>query len=177
MSQLYDFDTVGVPPLAGGRSPVTSRSEGGTALLDPLVTAGAYSAGDVVGGLLRVANIIPADMSGLGTLLIQACQLEWEAVANPGWSAFLFDEQPAVTLADNDPFSLSAVDLRKLAARLEFVGGQGVGANGYSNRLSVVAQAVRPVARDLWAYFQITGVGMTLTSTAGFRAKLTAILL
>ncbi len=80
--------------------------------LTPTVTAGAYTAGDVIGGLLTFSATL-SSQPGSGEL--REVMVYDNAKQQKALTLFLFDSAPSV-IADNAAFNLSAADLRKCFA-------------------------------------------------------------
>lgn len=80
--------------------------------ITPTVTAGAYTAGDVVGGLLTFPTVL-ASQPGSGEL--REVILYDNVKQQKAMTLFLFDSAPSV-IADNAAFNLSAADLRRCFA-------------------------------------------------------------
>lgn len=78
----------------------------------PTVTAGAYSAGDAVGGLLTFANAAPG--TGLGGVIKDLVILD-DAGQDAEMELWLFD-QTFTAMADNAAWAPSEADLRNLVA-------------------------------------------------------------
>lgn len=83
-----------------------------TSLVVPVVTAGIYSAQDVVGGLLTFTFKAPV-ASGGG--LVRGVQIYDNAKVNADLDLYLFQDLPA-TIANNAAWALANADLRKLIA-------------------------------------------------------------
>ena len=84
------------------------------ATVAPTITAGAYSAGDVVGGLLTF------DVSGApeGSLLTRALLVD-DDNEKPELTLYLFNAAPT-TIADADAFAPAVADLKKLITKIVF---------------------------------------------------------
>lgn len=109
--------------------------------LNPTVTVGAYSVGDVVGGLLTFTPV-----KKLETAFIQNVLLIDKANQSSEFDLFLFDEAPT-TIADNAAFDLAAGDLEKLIADyMQFT--SYVSVNGSSNYVVAKPSAVPAIPVD-----------------------------
>jgi hypothetical protein len=75
------------------------------------VTAGAYSANDVVGGELTLTGAMRVT-SGSGVL--QSLVIHDAAAQNKQYDLYIFDSAPGAALADNDAFAWTAGDEDKL---------------------------------------------------------------
>jgi hypothetical protein len=92
---------------------------GGTVPVTPTVTAGAYTAGDVVGGLLEFANAARAN--GVGGLVVGVSIID-DAGQDSEMELWLFNAQPDA-IADNAPFAPTEADLHDLAGILSTADG------------------------------------------------------
>lgn len=82
----------------------------------PTVTAGAYSAGDIMGGLMTFT--IPNVPNG-GYLLLNELQFSFKAAVTPSLQAVIFNSDPtSTTQTDNAAYSLHASDAFKVRAAL-----------------------------------------------------------
>jgi hypothetical protein len=82
----------------------------------PTVTAGAYSAGDIMGGLLTFE--IPSAPNG-GYFLLNELQFSFKAAVTPSLQAVLFNANPsATTQTDNSAYSLHVDDVFKVRRAL-----------------------------------------------------------
>jgi hypothetical protein len=82
----------------------------------PTVTAGAYSAGDIMGGLLTFE--IPSAPNG-GHILITDIEITLKAAVTPSLQAVIFKADPAATTkTDNAAYSLHANDAFKVVRSL-----------------------------------------------------------
>lgn len=77
--------------------------------VSPTVTAGAYSANDVVGGLLT--------FYGFGNGQIQSVRVSDKAAQNVAYFLVLFESVPT-TIADNDTFDIADADIVNICAIL-----------------------------------------------------------
>lgn len=95
----------------------------------PTITAGAYSAGDVVGGVMEFARLLGDHRRGvLKTVTVIDLGDQKAAL-----TLLLFNAEPAGVAADNAAFALSAADAAKLVGKVnvaaddyETVGGEAV---------------------------------------------------
>lgn len=93
-------------------NPVTIRSRGDTVVLNPTVTAGAYTAGDAVGGKMEVANA--ARESGGGGVIKSMCIVD-DNGQDSDMELWVFNDD-ITAVADNAAWSTVAeADLHKLA--------------------------------------------------------------
>lgn len=83
--------------------------------LTPTVTNGAYSAGDVIGGLLTFPVGGQNDGGNMARLLIR------DADSNAvDLTAYIYNAEPTA-IADNDPFTVSVADFGKLVGTVNLV--------------------------------------------------------
>jgi hypothetical protein len=81
-----------------------------SASVTPTITAGAYGAADVVGGLLTFSITSPSGAGSINNVRVVDADNEKAAC-----KLYLFSEAPAA-IADNAAFSLALADLKKLIA-------------------------------------------------------------
>ncbi len=82
----------------------------------PAVTAGAYSAGDIMGGLLTFE--VPIAPNG-GCILLNELQFAFKVAVTPSLQAVLFNSDPTnTTKTDNAAYSLHANDAFKVRRAL-----------------------------------------------------------
>ncbi len=114
MATTHLAQRVAVTPVdsAGNVAAMPITSAGITISQTPTVTAGAYSAGDAVGGLLTFANA--ARSSGDGGVIKDVLILD-DAGQDAELELWLFNA-PFTPMADNAAWAPSEADLRKLVA-------------------------------------------------------------
>lgn len=78
----------------------------------PTITAGAYSAGDVVGGLLTFTL-----QSGSGVFLLKSVRIVDDDNEKAASHLYLFNSEPT-TIADNGAFAPTVADLKKMVANI-----------------------------------------------------------
>lgn len=134
----------------------------------PAVTAGAYSAGDIVGGLLtfQVADGSPA------TVEIEGCQVALKAAVTSTLSLHLFTDDPTSTVkTDNAAYSLNVADAFKVAATLLPATLTDHGTPNIYN-LDGLFIPVRPGdGKNIYGLL-VDGTGFTLTSVADVQVRL-----
>jgi hypothetical protein len=86
--------------------------------ITPTITAGAYSAGDVIGGLLA----FDVYSAGGGGTIRRVLMIDADDEKAAG-RLYLFSAAPT-TIADNAPFAPSAADLRKLIDVITIAGNE-----------------------------------------------------
>ena len=73
----------------------------------PTVTAAAYTAGNVVGGIMTFANVFDSANAGM----LQAIRVRAKSVQTAGLKLYLFPSSPAGTLTDKTAPALSSADV------------------------------------------------------------------
>jgi hypothetical protein len=135
----------------------------------PTVTNGAYSAGDIMGGLLT----FPCGTNG--TLLINEVQVALKAAVTPSLTLVLFTADPAATTqTDNAAYSLNAGDVFKVRAAIPVTTLYDHGTpNTYrSGAINLIAT---PASGDKLYGLLIDGTGVTLTSTSDVQVRLSGV--
>lgn len=150
--------------LVGGRKILKS--------IQPIVTVGAYSAGQVVGGILKLDDILTDALTGYivnGTL---SCKIA--AFTGPV-DVFIFNKQPVGTYNDNAAFNLNASDIDALQHVVQFNQLFATGTGAAILQATPNAYAIRGndanVPKTLWAVI-VTRAGVTFTSAADILMKL-----
>lgn len=98
--------------MAGTGTPAGFNSTGGGVSFDvtnaPAVTAGAYAAGDIVGGVQQLT----LGRIGFGKVTLQQIQIVSKAAVTPTWTVHFFNAIPATptNYEDNDAYSLAVAD-------------------------------------------------------------------
>lgn len=137
----------------------------------PTVTNGAYSAGDIVGGLLTFGSVAQYDGQ---PLVVTGAQVVCKAAVNPALTLILFNADPdSTTKTDNAAYSLAAADAFKLVAAIPLSSfyDHGTPNSWRSEGLNIV---VAPTARALYGLL-IDGTGVTLTSTGDIQVRLRGV--
>lgn len=140
--------------------------------VDLTVTAGAYTALDVVGGLLTFPNITENQPGAAELREVILYDNDYQAKA---MTLYLFNQAPA-SIADNDGFTLSAADLRTLVcAPISLISHKPTGS---TTGLTYVTQLSRPVktdgAKNLFAYL-VCEVAPTYSATDSLRLGLSIV--
>jgi hypothetical protein len=137
--------------------------------VQPTVTNGAYSAGDIVGGLLEVAAARVAN----GKVTLQSVQVALKAAVVSTLSVIIFTADPSsTTKTDNSAYSLNAADVFKVAT---VVTGFALTDHGTPNTYAVHSLN-RIISCDAASKFYaliIDGTGFTLTSTSDLQIRFT----
>lgn len=142
------------------------------AIVQPTVSAGAYSAGDIMGGLLTF-QVARADGEGV---IITGAQAMLKAAVTPALTLVLFSADPsATTKTDNAAYSLNAADAFKVIKSIPLSTLYDHGTpNSYSD--DTLAIVVIPAAGTKVIYgLLIDATGVTLTSTSDLQVRLRGI--
>jgi hypothetical protein len=129
-----------------------------------VVTAGAYTAKDVVGGLITCT--LPEPLSSAGVWLT-SIGIDVEGSVLPAFNVHVLNQTPASALADNAPFVLSAADHLLKKAHFELTAGDykatqdDARAKGYKSGLNIALQCPEGI---ILLYLECTGAP-TLAST------------
>lgn len=94
---------------------MSRRSTTGVYSKTPAITAGAYSAGDGVGGLLKFAQAAGA----FSNAVLQSLVVKEKGTQKAALSFLFFREAPTGIPADNGAFTFTAADLAKCVGRVE----------------------------------------------------------
>lgn len=136
----------------------------------PTVTNGAYSAGDIVGGLITFDDIARANNE---LVLITSVEIACKAAVTPSWTLILFSADPSsTTKTDNAAYSLNAADAFKVIAAIPVttIYDHGTPNTWQATGLDIVAKPDSGT-RDLYGLL-IDNVGVTLTSTSDIQIRL-----
>lgn len=115
--------------------------------LTPAVTAGAYVAGNVVGGLLHFSNVFGPAFSGtLTDILVRS-----KSIQTTGYNLFLFSQNPThSTWTDHAAPSLNVADLPYLLGQWSLTtANSGLGTET-TNQLDAINSAIESVNQDLY---------------------------
>lgn len=161
------------PAVVALQATNTQLNWGFSVAVAPTVTAGAYSANDIVGGLLNFANCARANDE---TLIITSVVVALKAAVTSTLTLVLFSSDPtATTQTDNAAYSLNAADVFKAITNLT---GFTLSDQGTPNvyELRGLSIACKPVsgARNIYGLL-IDGTGFTLTSTSDVQVRLNGL--
>lgn len=146
-------------------------------VLTPAVSAGAYSAGDIVGGLLT----FPIAGGKPSVVMVTGAQVSIKAAVTSTLSLLLFDADPsATTQTDNAALSLNVADLAKLIKAVPVSAPGGVSSlfdlgtpNVYSaDGLNIPCRCAD--GQNLYGLL-IDGTGFTLASTSDIVVRLRGV--
>ena len=140
----------------------------------PTVTAGAYSAGDIMGGLLEFDLVAPANDA---IFFLQNVEINFLSAVTPSLVLHLFDADPASSAkADNAAYSLLAADAFKRICSLPFVTLNAyLTDHGTPNSYSLpdLSRVLKPVAGTRKIYGLLVDLtGVTLASTSDLQVRL-----
>ena len=135
----------------------------------PTVTAGAYSAGDIMGGLLT----FDTGMAKNKLILLNKVVFMIKAAGTPALTLHLFDADPSsTTKTDNAAYSLNAADAFKLIdsyAVSDTVVDHGT-PNSY--RIAYINDVIRPAADTAIFYgLLVDGTGVTLAAVTDLQVR------
>lgn len=134
----------------------------------PTVTNGAYSGGDIIGGLLTFRT------GWSGTLIINEVQVAIKAAVTPALTLVLFNADPTgTTKTDNAAYSLAAGDVFKVRAAVAVSTLYDHGTpNTY--RSGAVNLVMNPDG-DIVYGLLIDATGVTLTSTSDVQVRISGV--
>lgn len=140
----------------------------------PTVTAGAYSAGDIMGALMSFqvsANARP--------VVLQEVQVALKAAVTPSLTLIVLNGDPTnTTKTDNAAYSLAAADtfLVRAALPINALGGY-LTDHGTPNTIRVgnLAIPMAPSAAGILYALLIDNTGVTLTSTGDVQVRLCGV--
>jgi hypothetical protein len=145
--------------------------QGMASSIDVVITGStsAYSAGDVVGGVLTFSNAL----NGLGQAVIQSLTLRSKSVQTAGFKLYVFSANPSnTTWTDNAAPSLNAADLPSLLGVYSLTtADSGLGTmtiynlDGIGKTVEVNDLSVNTPARDLYGVIVTTGTPTLTTAT------------
>ena len=136
----------------------------------PTVTSGAYSAGDIMGGLLSFPT------GTIGAVIVNEVQVMLKAAVTPSLNFVLLTADPtSTTKTDNAAYSLNAADAFKVRKTIPVSTLYDHGTpNEYSS--GGVNIIVTPGGgSDILYGLLIDGTGVTLTSTSDVQVRLTGV--
>jgi hypothetical protein len=147
-----------------------SQRWGFSVTVAPTVTNGAYSAGDIIGGLLTFSNVARATDE---LFVVTGVEVNIKAAVTPGLTLVLFDADPNTNAyTDNAAYSIAAADSAKI---LKAIPISTLFDNGTPNSYSVDGLFVvcPPISGTRNVYgLLVDSVGVTLTSTSDVSIRL-----
>ncbi len=155
-------------------SPLNVGGWGFSVAVAPTVTAGAYSAGDIMGALLEFDLVAPANDEAF---ILQEVQIALKVAVTPSFLLVILNADPTgTTKTDNAPYSLAAADAFKVVASLPInaLGGY-LTDHGTPNtiRLGNLAIPMAPASGTRKIYALLVDLtGVTLSSTSDLQVRL-----
>lgn len=140
--------------------------------VQPTVTNGAYSAGDIMGALMT----FPTGVGNGAAVIVNEISVMIKAAVTPALTFVLFTADPSsTTKTDNAAYSLNAADAFKVRKAIPVTTLYDHGTpNEYSS--GAINLVVKPGAADDNLYgLLIDGTGVTLTSTSDVQVRMTGI--
>jgi hypothetical protein len=142
----------------------------------PSVTAGPYSAGDVMGGYREIEVARANDEP----VLIIGVQIACKANVTPNVRIVIFGAAPDATLADNAVYTLSTANVlcvrKTLSSVLLGASWSSHGATVKSLSLSPVPFVMKPIAATKKiGYYLIDDTGVTLASTSDIQVRFSGV--
>jgi hypothetical protein len=143
----------------------------------PIVTAGAYSINDIMGGLLEFDLVSRVNDEGV---IISGVQIVSKAAVAPNLDLILFNADPTgTTKTDNAAYSLAAADAFKAVKALPLITlGAAWYDHGTPNSLSLdnIGLAMKPASGTRKIYgLLVDRTGVTLTSTSDIQVRLRGV--
>lgn len=137
----------------------------------PTVTNGAYSAGDIVGGLIEVA----AGRVANGKVTLQSIEIHLKAAVTSTLTVVLLSASPTdgpTTTTDNAAYSLNAADVFKVRS---VVSGFTLTDHGTPNTYGIhsLNRILTTDASNKFYALILDGTGFTLTSTGDLQIRFT----
>ncbi len=142
----------------------------------PVVSNGAYSSGDIVGGLLTFY----CGQDANSTVLITGVIVAVKAAVTSSLKLVLFNAvlSASTTVTDNAAYSLAAADVFKVVGVIDFTAQTAVltdhgTPNTYQANCNIVCNTER--GSQIIYGLLIDGTGWTLTSTADLQVRLVGV--
>ena len=132
------------------------------------VTAGAYTAGDVVGGVISIAPLTFAS----GGYLLRAVTLVDEADVKAALKLWLFNSQPS-SIADNAPLALTASDHKALVGVMQIATADYYSSGGIATAHTVPSQPIAFAGDRLYGYLVCDGTPTYSATTDLSQIRLT----
>ena len=134
----------------------------------PTVTAGAYSAGDIMGGLLTFR------VGYKGAMIVNEILVALKVAVTPSLTLVLFEADPsATTQTDNAAYSLNAADVFKVrkSVPVSTLYDHGTPNTYGSGSINIVMNTAPDT--DIIYGLLIDATGVTLTGTSDVQVRLT----
>lgn len=121
--------------------------------ISPTVTASAYAAGNLMGGLIS----LPSAVFGLNTGVLESIRLDFKSVQTAEFDVYFFASQPAGTYTDKATPSISGADSLLVQPPLKLVNNaSGLGTHTVYG-LDGIGRAINLGAGTLYAVVQTEG--------------------
>lgn len=160
--------------IASDQSAVQASGWGFDVPVTPTVTAGAYAAGDIMGGLITFANVAHAADK---LVVVSGVQVISKAAVTPALTLHIFNADPtSTTKTDNAAYSLNAADAFKVVKSIVLPttwNDHGTPNSVSSENIGLVAAPVSG-GRDLYGLL-VDATGVTLTSTSDIQVRLRGV--
>lgn len=149
-----------MPALIWDAKNVMGRT--GIVTVSPTVTAGAYSANNVVGGVLTFSNILNASKTGI----LESLRISFKSVQTTALKFWLFGDNPSgSTLADHGAPSIAAADISKLMGCYPMTTAYSTLGTHTIYNLDSIAKSLVGVSQNLYGVVTCDGTP-TLASTS-----------
>lgn len=168
----YIVDATGniISPMPSVGGQVTALCNGASLEIAPAVTAGAYSSGDVIGGIIQFQNVL-APTSYFG--LLKSIDLKFRAsVQTVEFDVALFIGPPAGSFVDNGVPAIAANDSALLAGIFAMTANLSPLGTHTIYRMSDIDQFIVGVNRDLYAVVIAKNAPTNPASTSDMRLRL-----
>lgn len=154
--------------LSNGADPLTTGNDIDVVVSTPTVTNGAYSANDVMGGPLTIANAFGTLKSGI----LQSIGVFFKGAHTPDLDIYIFDTLPNQTTADNGAFAWHTSDDDNLVWVQHVLTADYITIPGATTRTFAPIlpgyPALKSTTTDLFV-FVVAVDAVTLTSTSDLR--------
>ena len=122
----------------------------------PTVTAGAYSANDIVGGEMTISSACRAATT---EVILQSVSVSDLAMQNVALQIFFFQSNPAGTYTDNAELDVTDADLQACLGVVEIAASDWINAkdNSFVTKANLGIPMVPTSGSDLWAICKTTG--------------------
>lgn len=152
---------------------LTTRGYGFDVAVTPTVTAGAYSAGDIMGALMTFAVARANDEP----VVITGVQVVCKAAVTPALTLVLLNANPtSTTKTDNSAWSLNAADAFKVIGAVALTSSwtdHGTPNSIRADNLNIVAEPASGT-QNIYGIL-VDGTGVTLTSTSDIQVRLRGV--
>lgn len=125
---------------------ITATSE---VAVTPPVTVSAYTAGFVMGGIMKFAGLLSRQQTGL----VQSVMLKFKSAQTTEFVLYLFSASPIGTFADHGAPAINAADVPLIVARVDIPAANAFSelGSGYTHyEVDNIGKAMAPGVVDLW---------------------------